>query len=972
MSSSESRQPEPHPTHASGFSLRVAWVLTLLGLGLPFLIMSNDRRWWFSVPVGLLGCAAASAGLLRLLGAWNADPAMPASPSAERSQTRELLQLALSALAFVVVVWLAVRGVLPAPRLSAAILITATFLWLVVAVFRTGRALGVWSDDVPLLQRYGFWLIAASALLYLPGLGNFSLIDPWETHYGEVAREMLSRDDWISLWWAHDGWFWSKPILNFWIQGLSFKLFGVPYSPDEVLSGIAHGRWPQPEWACRMPIFLMTLVGSYVLYRSSIAAFGRRAAFLGGLVLLTCPYWYILARQSMADMPYVAPLTAGMGFLLLGFQTDPEARLRDYTLRVGRFRCTVNAFHLLFVVILLCLLPQVLYLFSRNLTLHTTDLLGFRPHLDELSQGSPGGNCGQPGNRACTAVTPAHVWGQPAAWAVLWLGLGLGYAFFKRKERRTQRVLFIAGWLCTAIAVMGKGAPGLVLPLGTALVFTVVSGRFRDLLRLELPALLLLLCCIGLPWYVQMVMRHGSPFFERLVLHDMVKRAFAHVHDTNKGDDVSFRYYVWQLGYGLFPWTGLCAGGLIWWAAVRRRTADWASSLEGQAISFFLIWWTLTFGMFSVTLTKFHHYIFPLVPPTAALTGLFLAHCAPRTLLGDLRRNAVYLGAVLAGVALIGVGIVIFLPGNLGAVVPDGGELPPPQRVLGIALGCLGLGCLGYAFGRVGRALPEPGSDVTDDTPRGASLACVGLAAALAVALAGRDLFITREGDVAGPARILHLFTYNYARSYPETLEFSPGLFTFTLLAGAASLSFAVPWLRRHAVVLASTVAGLFAIWCMNVYLIRIAPHWGQRETMVAYYQHRAGPEEPLVAYQMNWKGENFYTGNRMATFVSSGAKFKQWIERQRKKGVRTMFFTTEHTRINSLKRELDKPKQFEVLTDARLNNKFLLAKVVFDELPAAKPGTTKPPARPAPKPRVPPSTPTPTPTPTSSADDPT
>ena len=33
----------------------------------------------------------------------------------------------------------------------------------------------------------------------------------------------------------------------------------------------------------------------------------------------------------------------------------------------------------------------------------------------------------------------------------------------------------------------------------------------------------------------------------------MYKRAFVHVHDTNAGDDVSFRYYVWQLGYGLFP-----------------------------------------------------------------------------------------------------------------------------------------------------------------------------------------------------------------------------------------------------------------------------------------------------------------------------------------------------------------------------------------------------------------------------------
>ena len=39
------------------------------------------------------------------------------------------------------------------------------------------------------------WLVTLAAALYLPGMGTSSLWDPWETHYGEVAREMLARDD---------------------------------------------------------------------------------------------------------------------------------------------------------------------------------------------------------------------------------------------------------------------------------------------------------------------------------------------------------------------------------------------------------------------------------------------------------------------------------------------------------------------------------------------------------------------------------------------------------------------------------------------------------------------------------------------------------------------------------------------------------------------------------------------------------
>jgi hypothetical protein len=112
------------------------------------------------------------------------------------------------------------------------------------------------------------------------------------------------------------------------------------------------------------------------------------------------------------------------------------------------------------------------------------------------------------------------------------------------------------------------------------------------------------------------------------------------------------------------------------------------------------------------------------------------------------------------------------------------------------------------------------------------------------------------------------------------------------------------------------------------VYLVSVAPHWGQRETILAYYRARKGPEEPFVAYQMNWKGENFYTGNRVPAFVSSGSKFKTWVTEQKKNGVRVMFFTTEHSRVSSLKSELGLVKEFKLLTGRELNNKFTLARV--------------------------------------------
>ena len=146
-------------------------------------------------------------------------------------------------------------------------------------------------------------------------------------------------------------------------------------------------------------------------------------------------------------------------------------------------------------------------------------------------------------------------------------------------------------------------------------------------------------------------------------------------------------------------------------------------------------------------------------------------------------------------------------------------------------------------------------------------------------------------------------------------------------MSALCSLGFAVPRLRRHALVAFAAVAVAWTAWGSNVYLVQAAPHWGQRETILAYYSARKGPDEPFVAYQMNWKGENFYTGNHVPVFVSTGSKFKTWLGDQKKKGVKVMFFTTEHGRISSLKGELGAVKAFKVLTDRQLNNKFALAR---------------------------------------------
>ena len=41
-------------------------------------------------------------------------------------------------------------------------------------------------------------------LLYIPYLGSYNLWDPWETHYGEVARRMQEDHEWIRMKWQNE------------------------------------------------------------------------------------------------------------------------------------------------------------------------------------------------------------------------------------------------------------------------------------------------------------------------------------------------------------------------------------------------------------------------------------------------------------------------------------------------------------------------------------------------------------------------------------------------------------------------------------------------------------------------------------------------------------------------------------------------------------------------------------------------
>ena len=878
-----------------------------------FLLMAHDGQLRWGVPLGVIFVAIAAWGVMDFLGTFDdAEETERGETFVVAENTLRTLAGPLLKLAGTFVFYCgSLMGAQSGVQLGLAekpaqivwgVIVSLAFFALVAMVFNLGVALGPWKTDElglerPLWKRHGFWVIAAGTLLYLPTLGSYSLWDPWETHYGEVAREMLSRDDWISTWWAQDGWFFSKPVLDFWIQAIAMATLGTHYKPDQMLIGSGGYANAHPEWVVRSPNFLLTIFAMYVLYKGVSKAFGRRAGLLGALVLATMPDWFFLAHQTMTDMPFVATMTASMGFFLIGVNTDENQLVRLYELKLGKSIFRLSAWHLVFGAILMCMLPQVIYLLSRNFDLVTHDGFGFAAHYDRFQSGSGSGNCGIPGNEACKAADPAilshaiamhptsfipqveRFFGafEPTLQAIAWSTIGGLLLYANWGERRLRRLSYHAAWLLAAISTMAKGPAGFGLPIVCGFAYVCTNKRFGELLKMEMLSGLFIILAVAMPWYVAMYVRHGAQFTDRLIFHDMFNRAFEHVHDTNEGDDTSFRFYIWQIGYATFPWVGFAPLGLVYW--LRRRDAG--DGNRGDASVFLGMWFIFAFVLFSLMGTKFHHYILPAIPPIAMLIGIVLDD-------------------ILAGSTR-------HLKAQDATPISDGYRSGPPIAAL------------------------EPDERTDEEEKRlaheGVMIGASALAGALVILLAGRDMAVTPEGaDQPGAIRLLQLFTYNYRRGWPDNLDFSKAIWFFTFAAAGVSVLFAARKIRRFAVVGFIAVAFAWALWGVDDYMMKTAQHWGQHEVITEYYRERTGPEEPLVAYQMNWKGENFYTGNHIPAYVSSGAPFVTWLKSQKEKGIKVMFFITEHQRVGGLKNEIS-PKNFKEVTDKYLDNKFTLCR---------------------------------------------
>lgn len=755
----------------------------------------------------------------------------------------------------------------------------------------TEALLGKELVNMPMLAKFRAWpveyrttLVAAllGSLVLIPYLGAVGLWDPWETHYGEVAREMVQRNDYVHPYWEN-AWFFSKPAFTMWMMAVGLQaadggpivgvllgglllgvgvalflgklgkpsqlkefwgatfavpgvlflglgLWGLVASTPWKLAHVATGDGGLPlftEWGFRMPFAAFSIVALSLLTYAVTRTVNGRAALATALVLVTMPLYFLISRQAVTDTPFISALIAGIACGMVGLlDTESKYRSEFWYASYAFFGISTLAKGLLGFGIPMVVMAALALIWLAWAPEGTPQHFKLKAHVD---------------------------WAMKYALKPLGIALGVGVVVgaIAATIGESQRTVFMAvpirennqamlsapQWLGIMWGSLAFWAAATFL-LGQELkkVTERPPALFALMWEMRLGTGLLVFLAVALPWYYRMftfasVDDEGKLFWFRFIIHDHFARLGSGVHTTTPGGD--FTYFILQGGYASFPWVLLIPGAFATVGRLKLRGAS-ATDLVGLIA---VLWFAVAWGLIGASATKFHHYVLPMLPPVAILIGIFIDR-----------------------------------------VWEEGIE----QHAMVLLLG------LPFAI------------------------------------LVGKDLATT-------PKNFTDLFVYNYDRPYPQFLMDRPAFGTTPLkttmgygfvIGGAAAALFAY-WRSKVSMFTAGLATALvFALWFNWGHWVDLSHHWTQRDQFWRYYTNRR-PGEPIAAFLMNWRGETFYSRNtvkqikdnaNVGMFNYAAQPGREWA-------------LVEHARLGILKGAIG-PDKNVTLIDKDLNNKFVLVTI--------------------------------------------
>ena len=657
----------------------------------------------------------------------------------------------------------------------------------------------------PAKRPLGFELacvIVVSLLFLVPGLWSYTLADPWETHYGDVSRVMLQDHDWVHTYWPQENeGFRSKPVLMFWMMSAAMRAVGL--AADGGYSGeMVHDA--RTLIAIRLPFVLSAVFGLAMMWWMLARLVNRRVAWLALLVVGSCPFFCMVARVAIPDVPLVGCVVGAFALFALAVEDGERPILPLGTRRIAGRAVTWDARHIVLGLTVGFVVVQAIYyavyfalgapLALRGvpppsiwLTAFTVWMLLGLDRRGWLIFRFPtvliGGiiaaivNEPMPARRPGQART-AHIfddilvpWDRHALDRYLIAGLAFPViaALYRRGTRwresravadralamatiTTMRQLYLIGcYSLLGISVLAKGPPGVAVVGLVGVLHIVVMNRWRAFYdgAFEVKRGLLVIIVTFLPWHIAMYLREGIGFINEYLYFHILNRASIGV-DNSPG---TFEYYTSQLGHGMWLWAGLLPAAIT--AGLLRPRAD---TREGRVRFLVMIWAIGGMAFFSIVQTKFHHYILPIVPALGILVAFFLDD-------------------ILAG----------------------RDRLHPLFAAIGAAI----------------------------------------------VLLICRDL-------MHEPARWIELFVFRYDRPWPSAepwaIDPSDGFLALGAIAALAIAITATRW-RRLGIACLGAAGLVIGVWSLQVYMPLAGPHWGMGDEIRTYYKQRTIYGEKIVYF---------------------------------------------------------------------------------------------------------------------------
>ncbi|MFZ9886243.1 MAG: ArnT family glycosyltransferase [Myxococcota bacterium] len=213
----------------------------------------------------------------------------------------------------------------------------------------------------------------------------------------------------------------------------------------------------------------------------------------------------------------------------------------------------------------------------------------------------------------------------------------------------------------------------------------------------------------------------------------------------------------------------------------------------------------------------------------------------------------------------------------------------------------------------------------------------------LGAALLARDLSTE-------PWQLIDLFTYHYKSWKPDYyFPTTPNWHLWVAVAGFATVTVVVCGLlvdlrfrslhslsalcqaalggrsrpSHAAFVLSFVTAGVcFSIFVVQIYLSQMSQHWSQRYLLNTYYALRQ-PGEPLLSYQMDWKGETFYAHNDEIQIKKSPQTLKKHVDEPGR-----AFVLVQTDRFDRIKTALGAKYEGKIKIVDRSNKKWFLVVV--------------------------------------------